>query len=249
MLTFSFQPTAQLTPDDLDELWAVYSQAFQTERALFEAGVRTADEVVRYREGQRLRGLGLVSTFEQRHAGRRLRVVWTGSVVISPELRGHNAIQRAGLVHIARERLRHPLTPLYWFFDTFSYKSYLLLARNFREFWPRPDAPTPDWEAGLLRALCEARAGTHFDARTGIIAARGKRLRPGVAEAPALSADPHLAFFARANPRAAEGECLACLAPLDAPNLARIASRMATRALRRLRDARPPEESVLREGQ
>ena len=27
--------------------------------------------------------------------------------------------------------------------DTFSYKSYLLLARNLAEYWPRRDRPTP----------------------------------------------------------------------------------------------------------
>jgi hypothetical protein len=239
MLAYRFTPTSTLTPADLTELWSVYSHTFFAERAQFDAGVRAADEVVLYRKENRLVGLGLVRSFTERLAGRVIRVVWTGSVVLAPEFRGQNVIQRSAVARLALERVRHPLVPLYWFFDTFSYKSYLLMARNFRDFWPRPEQPTPAWEAEVLAALCARQHGALYDASRGVVGARGKQLRPGVAELPRRSADPHLAFFAQVNPGAAQGECLACLAPLDAPNLTHLVARMAQRALRPSRRRQP----------
>ncbi len=240
MLAFTFTPTSTLTTAEVGELWLVYSQYFLAERSQFEAGLRAAEEAVLFHDAGRLRGMALVSAFTEQLAGRTVRVVWTGSVVIAPEYRGHNVIQRSALVRLAMERLRHPLLPLYWFFDTFSYKSYLLMARNFSEFWPRPERPTPSWETRALEALCSSRYGALFDPSRGIIGARGKHLRPGVAELPSASADPHLAFFAKVNPAASRGECLACLAPLDAPNLSRMVLRMLQRALRSTRRWRAP---------
>src|SRR5207247_8984780 len=71
-------------------------------------------------------------------------IIFTSSVVIDEPYRRHNVIQRIGLRFYLRARLNHAFRPIYWFFDTFSYKSYGLLPRNFVEYWPRYDRPPPE---------------------------------------------------------------------------------------------------------
>ena len=48
----------------------------------------------------------------------RTRVLATGSVCIDLAYRGLNAIHRAGLSRLARERVHHPFSGVYWYFDT-----------------------------------------------------------------------------------------------------------------------------------
>jgi len=86
--------------------------------------------------------MGFVSAYSASHEGHAFRVLATGSVCIDLAYRGLNAIHRAGLSRLARERVHHPFSGVYWYFDTFSLKSYLLLSRNLAEYWPRRDRPT-----------------------------------------------------------------------------------------------------------
>jgi hypothetical protein len=157
-------------------------------------------------------------------------VIYTSHVLLREEYRGHNLIQRAGLLTFLRTRLRFPFRPVYWFFDTFSYKSYLLLPRNFREYWPRFDRQTPERERALMNQLATQFYGEAWRPAQGIVARSGrKRLRPETAPIDEKLATPEVDFFVRANPGHAEGDMLVCLCPLKATNWLSVG----VRALRR----------------
>jgi hypothetical protein len=118
-------------------------------------------------------------------------------------------------------------------YDTFSYKSYWLLPRNLRTFWPRRDAATPAWEAALVEHYgCWKFAGAWRD---GVIArSEHKRLLPQTAHLTQdLLRDPDLAFFAAANPGHREGDMLLCVCPLTFANWWGIVSHAVRRGLRR----------------
>jgi len=224
-LKFAYAPTSRMSGVELDALWRIYSSFFDTERSAFEEAVRRAHEVLRYHDAAdgRLCGMGLLSTYAASHEGRPFRVLSTSAVCLEPAYRGLNAVHRAGLFRLFLERLRHPLSNIYWYFDTFSYKSYLLLSRNLAEYWPRPDRPTPAWESGVIEMLARRNGGEAWNPRTGIIRAQGRRLRPGVADVPPDDPDPSIQYFLDRNPGHAVGERLPCPCPLSARNVAAIA--------------------------
>lgn len=232
-LTFRYRRTGALSLADRDALFEVYSRSVEVERAAFDDAVTAADHVIEYRDRRHgvLRGMGLVSVIDAEHEGRPARVIWTGSVLIESAYRGQAAIETAAMAYLARELVRHPGARHFWFFDTFSYKSYLLMARNFEEFWPRPDRAMPEGDRALLEQLARARYGARWDPERGLAASAGKRLKDGVAPMPRGSTDPWIEYFARANPTAADGTVLVCLCPLHRRNLARLAQRWAERAL------------------
>jgi hypothetical protein len=234
-LTFTYARVSGLTGADLDSLWRVYSSFFETERASFDLAVGRADEVLRYRDAAdgRLCGMALLSAYPATYEGRAFRVFSTGAVCLEPAYRGLNAVQRAGLFRLARERLRHPFSNVYWYFDTFSYKSYLLLSRNLAEYWPRRDSPTPAWERGVIDLLARRHGGDAWNPKGGVIRAQGRRLRPGVAFPVPDAPDPNLRYFLDRNPGHAEGDRLPCLCPLNARNVAAIAWTALYRGLRR----------------
>jgi hypothetical protein len=177
--------------------------------------------------------MALVSAHAASHQGREFRVLFTSAVCIEPRYRGLNAVQRAGMLRLARERLRHPLAQVYWYSDTFSYKTYLLLSRNLAEYWPRPDRDTPAWESGVIAMLAQRHSREAWNPITGIIGAQGRRLRPGVADVLPADHNPHVRYFFRRNPGHADGERLPCLCPLNLRNVASIAKAAARRAWRR----------------
>jgi len=234
-LRFAYAPVSSMSATDRDALWTVYASFFDTDRAAFDLAVGRADEVLRYHDpaGGRLCGMGLLSAYSERHQGRAFRVLWTSAVCLEPAYRGLNAIHRAGLFRLALERIRHPFSNVYWCFDTFSYKSYLLLPRNLAEYWPRRDQPTPAWESGVLEVLARRHGREAWNPTSGIIRAQGRRLRPGVADVPPHDADPDIRYFLDRNPGHAAGERLPCLCPLNARNVAAIAWTAIRRIFRR----------------
>ncbi len=231
MAMIDVQPPAEIAPRTWDEIWALTREYFDTDRDYVEHWLKAHQQVGLFRHRGELVGMASVDVFAETFRGRRLAVIFTSHVLLREAHRGHNLIQRLGLRVFLQTRLRHPLLPVYWFFDTFSYKSYLLLSRNLREYWPRHDRATPEWERELMAHLAGRLFGTDWRPELGIVARSGrKRLRAEAAPLGGeLSSAPDLRFFARANPGHAEGDMLVCLCPLTAANWAGVG----WRALRR----------------
>jgi hypothetical protein len=237
-VTIEIVSTAAVMPPAWDEIWRLTQAFYDTQRGFAESRLKEHQWIVLFRaRGERaLVGMASVDVYPLEFRGRRLAVIYTSHVLLEPRYRGHNLIQRVGFRMFLETRLRFPLRRIYWFFDTFSYKSYLLLPRNFREFWPRFDRPTPEWEQALMNRLAADAYGSAWRPAQGVVARSGqKRLRPETApleDAPARTS--HVEFFARTNPDHADGDMLVCLCPLTAANWISVG----LRALRRSR--KPP---------
>jgi hypothetical protein len=231
MASIDVRPASAITPRTWDEIWGLTQAYYDTDRGYAEAWLRKRQRIGLFRAGDELVGMASVDVHAEEFRGRRVAVIFTSHVLLREEHRGRNLIQQLGLRVFLQARLRYPLLPIYWFFDTFSYKSYRLLARNLRDYWPRHDRPTPAWELALMAHLSERTYGESWRPSQGIVARSGrKRLRAGTAPLPEnLSAAPDLQFYARANPGHAEGDMLVCLCPLSLGNWAGVA----WRALRR----------------
>jgi hypothetical protein len=234
-VTIDVVPTGAISLPSWDEIWQLTRAFYDAERAHVEQKLREHQRIVLFRSrGERaLVGMASVDVYPVAFRGRKLAVIYTSHVLLEERYRGHNLIQRVGFRTFLEARLRFPLRPLYWFFDTFSYKSYLLLPRNFRDFWPRFDRPTPEWDAALMDHLAARTYGSAWQPAAGIVARSGqKRLRRETAPLePGLADAPEIEFFARSNPGHAEGDMLVCLCPLTAANWLSVA----VRALRRAR--------------
>lgn len=215
-------PIAMVAPHQWQEIWTLAERFTDTTREVFEASVREKKLVVliRERSGARLVGMGAIDVYDVERAGRRIIVIYAGNTLFDEGVRGFSLVQRIGFQQFLAARLRHPLTPIYLFFDTYSFKSYLMLPRNFREFWPRRGASMPPEVAGLLDQLGRARYGALWDPERQLCRRTGtKKLKPWVAKiTEAELADPDIRFYAEKNPGYLEGDMLAVLVPLKAAN-------------------------------
>ncbi len=228
---------AALAPGAWNELWRLTHQYYDTDREYAEAELRRHQRLALFRsaDDHSLVGMASLDILNTTFRGARVAAIFTSHVLLQEAWRGQHLIQKLGLRMFLETRLRHPLHSIYWFFDTFSYKSYLLMPRNFRDFWPRYDLPTPEFERALIAHLASQVHGPAWRPGRGVAVRSGrKRLRASTAPlAIAPGIDPHMDFYARANPGHAEGDMLVCLCPLTLRNWISVARK----ALGRLRRA------------
>jgi hypothetical protein len=231
----SVRSTAAITQAEWDDIWALTSEFYDVERDYVEAELRRRQSIAMFRMNGALLGMAAIDIRPTRFRGRRLAAISTAHVLIRENWRGRNLIQKLGVRMFLRARLRYPFRPIYWFFDTFSYKSYLLLPRNFHTYWPRYDQPTPEPRAALIDQLATETYGPAWRPARGVAVRSGqKRLRESAAPLELRpDAGPDLQFFARMNPGHAEGDMLVCLCPLTVSNWLSVARKALERRARR----------------
>ena len=234
-ITTTVRATRSLTPAQWNDIWVLTQEFFDVEREYAEAELRGRQSIALFHMNDALLGMVSLDVFDADFRGRRVSVISTAHVLLRENWRGRNLLQKLGFRTFLRERLRHPFRPIYWFFDTFSYKSYLLLPKNFATFWPRHEQPTPEPQAALIDSLASKVYGPAWRPELGIVARSGqKRMRETAAPLIlARDSDPHLQFYARANPGHAEGDMLVCLCPLSLRNWASLARNLLRRVRRR----------------
>jgi hypothetical protein len=227
--------TSTISPAQWEEIWTLTQEFYDVERDYAEAELHKRQSIALFRMNGALLGMAAIDAHEHEFRGRRIVAIATSNVLIRENWRGRNLVQKLGFRTFLATRLRHPLRPIYWFFDSFSYKSYLLLPRNFRTWWPRFDEPTPEAIAVLIDELATRCYGPAWRPARGIVVRSGRKRMLATAAPLELSSDsdPNLRFFATANPGHAEGDMLICLCPLTLGNWLTLARRALMRLRRR----------------
>lgn len=235
------QTTATPTIDESTRMamWAVYAKHYDgIERAVFEADLADKRHVVllKDRKTRKLGGFCTLSCEAHHLRGREFSVVFTGDTIIESEYRGHKALAIAFFRYLLWAKLRRPFRPVYWFLVSKGYKTYLTMVRNFAEFYPRNDRPTPAWAEAVLNHLGHSYSPDAWNPVTGVVehAGRPARLKPGVAELDARAiADPDVEYFLRKNPGHARGHELAVIGIVNLALVRRFCTRIILQSLRR----------------
>lgn len=214
-------PVSTLTADDVDQMWRVFERYYENvDRARFQRDLIAKDDVIVLREPDgTLRGFSTLKNLTVEHEGHQHRAVFSGDTVVEREFWGDRSLGIAFLLYLARKRLAHPLSPLWWILITKGYKTYLLMANNFREFWPRHDQPTPATSAALIDALATHLFPDDWRRDLGVVrfSTPMGQVRGGVAEITEdlRRSSAHAAFFEFANPGWRAGDELFCVARMD----------------------------------
>lgn len=189
--------------------------------------------IVARNEANRIRGFATQDL--QRHTidGVPIRVLFSGDTIIDRRYWSNNHLIGTWGQFALDLADEVPDVPLYWHLISKGYKTYRLLPLFFHDFHPRYDRPSSAVDRRRLDVVSLARFPDQYDADAGLVraTANGCRLRDGVADiTTARLRDPHVRYFARRNPRHAEGDELSCLAPLSRDNFTAAAYRAIRRA-------------------
>jgi hypothetical protein len=231
-LTARLVGVADVTRAQRDEMFALLDEHYaNAHRDVFEADLADKRWVILVRgpAAGRLCGFSTQTVLDAAAGGRPVKALFSGDTIIRRDCWGDQALAHVwGRLALALIDA-HPGAELYWFLISQGYKTYRYLPVFFREFYPRPDAPTPDRAGAVLDALARARYPGAYDAAAGVVRAtpRQYRLRTGVADVtPERLRDRHVGFFHARNPGHDRGDELCCLAPLTRANFTPAAYRV-----------------------
>jgi hypothetical protein len=207
-----------LAPADRARMLALMRAYYDAvDEAGFFADLARKDAVILLRDSRLvIQGFSTLVTVRVNVEGRRARGVFSGDTVLDKRHWGSRALGRAFLRYLFGEKLRSPAEPLYWLLISKGYKTYLMMANNFAEHYPRYERPAPPRVRRLMDAFYTALYPEAYHSATGLIETPGDacRLKPVVAPIPdrLIGASPRVAFFQRRNPRWRQGCELACIA-------------------------------------
>ena len=167
-----------------------------------------------------IQGFSTLHDFDFLHHDKNYRILFSGDTIIAPEFWGTSALTMSFLKNIIILKLRYPTRPVWWFLISKGYKTYLLLANNFINYYPRFDREIPNQYESLLAGLSEKFYPGKFNSKTGVIEFRKEdheRLRDSIAPITdeLMQKFPKIKFFQSKNPDWTIGCELACIGEID----------------------------------
>lgn len=205
----------KLSPENKTRMLSLMLKYYDgvTEEA-FLRDLNRKSHVILLRDGPDIQGFSTLMTVKIVRNGKSLYGIFSGDTVIEKEYWGQRALGRAFLKYLFLRKLRRPFSPLYWLLITKGYKTYLLMANNFSEHYPRYEKAAPAAIRAVIDDFYTMLFPEYYDRTAGLIRLPGEtcRLRDGAVPLPPADNNPRVAFFERANPGWREGVELACLA-------------------------------------
>lgn len=225
------QPVAGLAARERDAMYALLAGYFaNTTRQQFEYDLAEKEWAIILRDAasQQIQGFSTLQRCNLTIDDERLVVFFSGDTIIRREYWGETALPRLWGQHVFGLADQITDARVYWLLICSGYKTYRYLPLFFREFYPTYERATPPTVKRLLDQLGCGKFGAQYDAARGVIRFRhAAPLQAGVAEiTPQRLKDPHVAFFAAANPGHVAGDELACLAELARANLTAAGQRL-----------------------
>jgi hypothetical protein len=210
---------AELKAEDKARMFALmrlYYEAVTEEQFLHDLAQKDAVILLREKGNRRIQGFSTLVSLKISHEGGVVHGIFSGDTVIEKKYWGQRVLGKAFLRYLLLEKLRHPFVPLYWLLISKGYKTYLMMANNFGEHFPRYEMSTPPDKRAIADAFYTSLFPQFYNSETGLIrfAEQSCHLKCGVADISPhlLATNPRIAFFQRINPHWQQGEELACIA-------------------------------------
>lgn len=216
-----YRPINGLTVTHIKQMYDLYASFYEnTAMDIFMSDLSKKSGVILLtrKSDDKVVGFSTLTCFDLQVDGRPIRGIFSGDTIIEPAYWGNNSLAATFQRRVLIERMKHPLTPFYWFLISKGYKTYLLLTNNFYNYYPNAHGGDEKYRR-VTEAYCEALFPEAFD-RQRMILDFGHayvRLKGDVADiTPELkAANPHIAFFDKVNPEWRRGTELPCVGSLD----------------------------------
>ncbi|MEW5956211.1 MAG: hypothetical protein AB1801_00685 [Chloroflexota bacterium] len=230
-LTGYVQRVEDLCPVQRDQMYTLLTRYFaNTTRPGFDRDLAEKEWVIVLTDAAtgQMRGFSTLMRLRVTVDGQAVTAFFSGDTIIQREYWGDTALPRLWAQHVFSLAGTIRQAKVYWFLICSGYKTYRFLSVFFRVFYPNYQQCPPPAIKKLLDTLGRLKFPTEYDPAAGVVRlAQRTPLRPGVAEITARHLkDPHIAFFAAANPGHIYGDELACLAEIDPANLTPAGRRM-----------------------
>lgn len=192
--------------------------------SMFSKDLAEKDHVLIFFENEEVVGFSTIMSKKLPEIGRGV-FLFSGDTVMDQRVQGRNILQRAFVKYLFLQKLKNPLSPVYWMLISKGYITYLMMSRNCRVFYPRRDDEPPPEIQNIIDRFYYYKFGNAYNKDTGLIcfpeshgAVRGDIAVPKGRTL--LNED--VQYFLSRNPGYQLGHELACIARFEFKDLASI---------------------------
>jgi hypothetical protein len=221
MLRTTYQKVDTLGIEEIRRMHALFEANYAySPLSTFISDLQKKDGVfvVRKKSNQEIVGFSTLGIYEFKLGGKKAKGLFSGDTILERAYWGSRTLQTAFALKLFIEAVKAPLTPQYWLLISKGYKTYLLLSKNFPDYYPKRGEHNPAMQA-LVSEYCEAMFPGKLDAAKMVLdfGDGANCLKGHVAEiTPELRAkEPDVRFFEERNPDWQRGTELPCIAAAD----------------------------------
>jgi hypothetical protein len=221
MLYAQVVPVLNVLLPQRKEMFLLLEQYYEkVEWNRFLSDLDNKDDVILLIEKQteKIKGFSTLKNMTINNNGRFHYGVFSGDTVIDRDYWGQRLLGKKFLQYLFKQKFKHPFKPFYWILVSKGYKTYLLMANNFQNHYPRYEKQTPSDVQQLIDSFAHNLFGEVYEPESGLIQFSQSlgQLRPGIADIPSQVQDnPRIDYFLERNPEWSKGTELMCIARMS----------------------------------
>ena len=205
---------------ELERMYELFSEYYQNHTyESFQHDLFAKNHVILLKDKKtdKLQGFSTLLRVPLQMNGKKVIGVYSGDTVVNKDYWGSPALGIEFLKYLWKLKVRRLGTPVYWFLISKGYKTYLLMAKNFKTFYPRFEAKTPENFKILMDEFYGNKFPDSYHIESGLIVHTGTAcaLREKVSDITTEHvSEPRIAFFQKMNPEWGKGDELTCIAEM-----------------------------------
>ena len=215
-----------VTGPEIDELFTLFQTAFSASRKGFTRDLEEKDYLLRVRAQDGT--LQAFSTLKIYYPEPGVRLLFSGDTFSAQTARIGHQLPSRWAQFVFSELPRQPGLEDYWLLLCSGYRTYRILPTFFQTYVPSGQ-DHPRLKERLDRWATQLFCQRY---RQGVVSPRWPTPLHAPEPPTRLETDPHVRFFAQANPGHPQGDELACLVPLERGNLRPCGRRLALARMR-----------------
>ncbi|MBL7546171.1 MAG: hypothetical protein JNL11_20290 [Bdellovibrionaceae bacterium] len=214
------KPISDVSSLEIERMYSIFSKYYVNHtREQFTIDLFEKNHVILLRDAQHktIQGFSTLLQVDLALQGFNALGIYSGDTVLEKEYWGNKALGIAFLKYLWMEKVKNPFRPVYWFLISKGYKTYLLMANNFKTHFPRVEMETPTHYKVLMDRFYSHRFSDFYKPSLGVIEFDSKSccLKEKVAEiSTELFKNKKIKYFAEMNPHWDRGHELACIAEM-----------------------------------
>lgn len=231
-------PLERVSPKDILDMYGLFCQYY--DNVDFNTFVRDMNKkqaviMIREKKSRGMRGFSTITEVPLTFKNRKAIGVFSGDTIMHKDHWGSSALHRAFFLYIVNLLIRNPHRRIFWILISKGYKTYLLLANNWDNYYPRHDRPVqPEYEA-IVESYCDQLWPGVYDKKTKTLnfGANYQCLKGEVTPITdhMRKKFPKIAYFEKCNPNWVDGVELPCVGEAKLSNALSYARKFARRAL------------------
>lgn len=215
-----YHPLKHIAVQDVREMFKVFCRYYENtslEQFISDLNRKSGAFIIRRKIDDAIVGFSTMGIYHMEVDGKKIRGIFSGDTILEKEYWGNRAMNAAFVKRLVWEAIKDPFTPQYWFLISKGYKTFLLLTRNFPDYYPHPEHENPHMKH-IVEAYCDKLFPGKLDRDTMVLdfGEGSNCLKSDVTPISAAQRnETDIAFFEQRNPQWERGTELPCVGRAD----------------------------------